>query len=183
MPQSPRRLARAASALGIVAPRDFVLVRVPIRPLQYGATGEPSEQADLIAAQEAPERAAPARTDAGIQQPGAACSGAPRGSVRARAGSGCDEHSAQLHPQVKYAGTRGIWIEKMGNDEVVMTLKNRFRCVVCPPLRAARTGPPPACNVLTALPPSHAGCRITSRACMPVAWRCWRRAQRAQFSG
>jgi len=98
------------------------------------------------------------------------------------------------NPQVKYAGTSGIWIEKMGNDEVVMTLKNRFRCVVCPPLRAlvraARTGqPPPAAaaaharNVLTALPPSHAGCRITSRACMPAAWRCWRRAQRAQFSG
>ncbi len=32
---------------------------------------------------------------------------------------------AQL--QVKYAGTSGVWIEKMGEDEVVMTLKNSFR--------------------------------------------------------
>ena len=29
--------------------------------------------------------------------------------------------------QVKYAGTSGIWIEKLTEDEVVMSLKNRFR--------------------------------------------------------
>ena len=148
---------------------DFVLVRVPVTSVQNGfETGEPSEQADLIAAQEAPERAAPARTDAGVQQPGAACSRALRGSLRARAGTGCDQHAAQLHPQVKYAGTSGIWIEKMGNDEVVMTLKNRFRCVVCPPLRAlvraARTGPP--------LPPAAAARRVQRANCAtPCACR------------
>ena len=31
--------------------------------------------------------------------------------------------------QVKYAGFSGIWIEKLSENEVVMTLKNRFRCV------------------------------------------------------
>jgi hypothetical protein len=72
------------------------------------------------------------------------------------------------NPQVKYAGTSGIWIEKMGNDEVVMTLKNRFRCVVCPPLRAlvraARTGPP--------LPPAAEARRVQRANCAtPCACR------------
>lgn len=32
-----------------------------------------------------------------------------------------------FNSQVKYAGTSGIWIEKLSEDQVVMTLKNRFR--------------------------------------------------------
>ena len=37
------------------------------------------------------------------------------------------KHNLHDLMQVKYAGTSGIWIEKLTEDEVVMSLKNRFR--------------------------------------------------------
>ena len=61
--------------------------------------------------------------------------------------------------QVKYAGTSGVWIEKMGEDEVVMTLKNRLRSALLR-VRASRRPrsrrpPPPPPAPPPPLPPPH----------------------------
>ena len=123
-------------------------------------------------------------------------------NARSWHGAGRDRHCVHAQLQVKYAGTSGVWIEKMGEDEVVMTLKNRFRSAPQrvrkpqPALPRKRLPPPmplprsrnntttccPRCAELHS-PHLRSGCKITSRGCTPAAWRCSRRAPRARCLG